>query len=83
MYLQPPGVSLYGAKRGNHGNYVVSVDSKTATFSGQASPDVFNQTLFSTKLPPASHTISLTNPTAGAFVDLDYAVIEVGDGNAK
>jgi hypothetical protein len=78
------GASLYGAKRGNHGPYIVDLDGTPTTLDGHASSDLFNQTLFSSSgLTSGTHNINLTNSVAGSYTDLDWAVLEVGDGNLK
>jgi hypothetical protein len=67
----------------------VTVDNENTTKLGRppAAPDLFNQTLFGTSLAPGLHNIALTNtpapttPNTSWFVDLDWAVIEAGDGD--
>jgi len=49
-------VGIYGAKRGNHGPYQVQVDNQQYPVgNGVATPDAFNQTLFSTNLQKGLH----------------------------
>ncbi|EIN11123.1 hypothetical protein PUNSTDRAFT_133172 [Punctularia strigosozonata HHB-11173 SS5] len=83
------GVWLYGAQRPNHNVYTVALDGVNSTANGHTdeNPGVFNFTLFSS---PASgltlghHQVSLINtPTSNGYVDIDWAVIEVGDGSTN
>ena len=68
-------VGIYGAKRGNHGPYQVQVDNhQYPVGNGVATPDAFNQTLFSTNLQKGLHTVTLTN-AANAYVDVDYVCL--------
>jgi hypothetical protein len=47
-------------------------------------PGDFNFTLFDgSNLALQERTIQLGNPVAGKFLDLDFAVLEVGDGVAE
>jgi hypothetical protein len=59
-------------------------DGHPFTANGGGHGDMFNQTLFQLGgLPFGAHTVKLANtPTAGGYVDLDWAVVEVGDGRA-
>jgi hypothetical protein len=64
--------------------YKATLDVSAYSFNGQSSTDDFNHTLFGMgNLSPGPHTISLENTPsrAGLFVDLDWAVIEAGDGD--
>ncbi|KAF8315860.1 hypothetical protein DL93DRAFT_2078580 [Clavulina sp. PMI_390] len=69
------GVWLYGARRGNHGPYSVTLDGTNTTGQGEASPDVFNSLLFgASSLSRSSHTVVLRNEGSGSnnWLDLDY-----------
>ncbi|KIK67485.1 hypothetical protein GYMLUDRAFT_1020713 [Collybiopsis luxurians FD-317 M1] len=70
------GIELFGAKRGNHGLYQVTIDgTQFAAASGQASdPGIFQTSLFSkTDLTQGLHTVVLENQgSSGQFVDLDF-----------
>ncbi|KLO14588.1 hypothetical protein SCHPADRAFT_303802 [Schizopora paradoxa] len=70
------GIWLFGAKRGNHGNYSVTLDGNTNTFSGTSDTDVLQTPLFgASNLSHGLHNIVLTNvPLSSShdFTDLDY-----------
>lgn len=68
------GVQIFGAKRGNHGEYQIKVDdSLFPPVSGKATdPGLFQQPLFSTTgLNQGLHLVTLTNQE-NAFVDIDF-----------
>ena len=67
------GVSLVGAKRGNHGLYSVNIDGTQSTSAnGSATTALFNQTLFEiNSLQMGAHNLVLTNQQA-EFLDIDY-----------
>ncbi|KAF7428041.1 hypothetical protein PC9H_007260 [Pleurotus ostreatus] len=69
-------VEIFGAKRGNHGDYQITIDNVTSTSSGRADPSVFKTSLFSiSNLAQGIHTVTLTNkPTDNNhnFVDIDF-----------
>lgn len=74
-------VGIYGAKRGNHGPYQVQVDNQQYPIgNGVATPDAFNQTLFSTNLQNGLHTVTLTN-NANTYLDVDYVSWQTSVGN--
>jgi hypothetical protein len=79
------GIYLYGAKRFNHGAYTVTIGQNPAsTFSGAASPDVFEQLLYGNgSLSYGQHTVTLANAGARGYVDLDYVVITTEDNDAR
>jgi hypothetical protein len=81
------GFQLIGAKRRNHGRYQVTLDGTLAgSFSGTTpdDPGDFNFTLYAARgLQMKQHTVILANADPGKFLDLDYAMIELGDGNPK
>jgi hypothetical protein len=62
----------------------VDVDGQPAgTGNGSSSPDIFNQLMFGMNLPYGEHSVSLVNLGSGLspWLDLDYAILETGDGN--
>ncbi|KAG2361343.1 hypothetical protein BDR07DRAFT_1287489 [Suillus spraguei] len=72
--------SIYGAKRGNHGSYTVTVDGYDyvgyTAYSGQSNISLFQQVLFNRSgLTQELHTISLTNTgvtgSGNPYVDID------------
>ncbi|KAG2032465.1 hypothetical protein BDR03DRAFT_873930 [Suillus americanus] len=65
---------IYGAKRGNHGTYTVTVDGANfAGNSGQSNANLFQQVLFNQSgLTQGLHTVSITNTATGnLYVDID------------
>jgi hypothetical protein len=61
------------------GGHCITASGYTQSDSGD-----FNQSLFSvTGLPFATHEVVLTNTpgSQGGYMDLDWALLEVGDGN--
>ncbi|KAJ6609889.1 hypothetical protein B0H10DRAFT_2062966 [Mycena sp. CBHHK59/15] len=68
------GITIFGAKRGNHGFYQVSVDGNVfPPATGKASdPGQFQVPLFSnTNLPQGLHTVTITNQGT-TFLDIDF-----------
>ncbi|KAF7970706.1 hypothetical protein HWV62_23250 [Athelia sp. TMB] len=72
-------VYLYGAKRGNHGLYNVTLDGMTTTSNGEyPDPGLFQTPLFSAaNLKNTLHTVTLTNAGTNTnraldFLDLDF-----------
>jgi hypothetical protein len=67
------------------GQYTVTVDGgHSFTGNGGGKGDVFNTSLFGLSgLAAGTHTVKLTNDagTAGTYVDLDWAVVTLGDGH--
>jgi hypothetical protein len=78
-------VQLFGATKSDHGKYSVSLDGVPAgSFDGRRTTDMFQQPLYSAlTLPMGLHTVILTSEEQGPSLDLDYALIEIGDGNAE
>ncbi|KAH6912743.1 hypothetical protein BKA70DRAFT_774016 [Coprinopsis sp. MPI-PUGE-AT-0042] len=72
-------VGIYGAKRGNHGRYQVTIDGTAFPTESAAGPDSVNQTLFSTGLDKGEHTVRLSNLEA-KFRDIDYVAWEQSVG---
>jgi hypothetical protein len=66
--------------------YTVTLDGSPHAANGHQPVDEFNQTLFGMGgLTPNLHTVSLANTPSSSgtfYVDLDWAVIEAGDGDA-
>ncbi|TFK21937.1 hypothetical protein FA15DRAFT_715211 [Coprinopsis marcescibilis] len=75
------GFGIYGAKRGNHGLFQVTVDgTEFPPESGLPSgPDQFNATLFSLSLPRGFHTVQLRN-SENTYRDIDYVSWEANIG---
>lgn len=74
------GVQIFGAKRGNHGNYQIKVDDTLfPPVSGKApDPGLYQQPLFSTTgLNQGLHLVTLTNQE-NAFVDIDFVCLQDG-----
>ena len=70
------GVWFYGAKRGNHGPYNVTLDGKVFTDDGFYDGQVFQQALFSAVGLDSTkpHTVSITNSftdTGKPYLDID------------
>ena len=67
----------------------MSVDGKNTTGNGHTGDPAgaFNVSLFGdNSMSAGTHTVSLVNTpstSTGKYVDLDWAVITVGDGNTK
>jgi len=69
-------VWIYGAKRGNHGPYNVTLDGKVFTDDGFYDGQVFQQLLFSAVELDGTkpHTVSITNSFTDAekpYLDID------------
>ncbi|KAK7042135.1 hypothetical protein R3P38DRAFT_3178720 [Favolaschia claudopus] len=68
-------VWIFGAKRGNHGLYSVTIDKTTTQHDGFSGTDVFADLFDSGSLSQGSHTIVITNQqndTKKPFLDVDY-----------
>ncbi|KAF9038277.1 hypothetical protein BDZ89DRAFT_945829 [Hymenopellis radicata] len=72
-------VRIYGAKRGNHGDYQVTVDGKDyPPMSGTANESTFESTevLFTATLDPGLHNVSVVNLGSAdpklQFFDIDF-----------
>jgi hypothetical protein len=78
-------VQLFGATKSDHGKYSVSLDGASPSpFDGKRDTDMFQQPLYSAlTLPMGLHTVVLTSEEQGPSLDLDYALIGIGDGNAE
>jgi hypothetical protein len=81
------GIQLFGAKRGNHGNFSVVLDNMPAkTFDGNVPKGLgeFQVPLYTAHdLPMGEHMVVLRNDENGKFLDLDLAQIQIGDGIMK
>ncbi|KAH9484978.1 hypothetical protein JR316_0001882 [Psilocybe cubensis] len=66
-------ISVYGAKRGNHGQYNVTVDNfEPTTGSGASDTETFQQLLYSSgNLRSDYHNLTLLN-VDGRFLDVDF-----------
>lgn len=66
---------VYGAKRGNHGPYNVTLDGKVFTDDGFYDGQAFQQLLFSAVELDATkpHTVSITN----SFTDSDRPFLDI------
>jgi len=74
FYFYGIGVQLYGAKRSNHGQYQISIDSKVYNPVNGSAPDPgnFQASLFNTvALENGYHTVRLTNLESN-YLDLDF-----------
>jgi hypothetical protein len=77
-------VSIFGARRDNHGNYSVLLDGmRKMTGNGFGGKD-FNQSLFSVAdLPYGKHDVVITNDESKLYLDLDYVIVTAGDVNIQ
>lgn len=89
MTFNGTGVYLFGAKRDNHDVYGVILDGQGTMNNGFAPlpndvPD-FQQLLFGRGgLDPGEHTVELadlSDITNAPWLDLDFGIITLGDGN--
>ncbi|KAK2461099.1 hypothetical protein APHAL10511_006878 [Amanita phalloides] len=81
-------VTLYGAQRGNHGRYQVTVDHTTYDpQSGYAAdPGKFQVTLFESHgLQQGNHTVKISDIDGGQWLDIDFVTwtSTFGDPNAQ
>jgi hypothetical protein len=69
----------------SQGTFEVSIDGGTATAKNGASPDDYQVQMFGVwDLPAGAHNLTLTNVSPGpnaTYVDLDWVVIQTGDGS--
>ncbi|KAF7345076.1 hypothetical protein MVEN_01671100 [Mycena venus] len=68
-------VYVFGARRGNHGPYSITLDGTQTLFQGFASPDVFSTLFVSDVLPQGQHTVTVTNELNDPnkpFLDIDF-----------
>ncbi|KAH9484966.1 hypothetical protein JR316_0001870 [Psilocybe cubensis] len=74
-------VTVIGAKRGNHGDYQVTMDgSNSPQFSGKDSNNQFNATLFSSSNEKLGHhNLTITN-LEDSFFDVDYVFFDTSVG---
>jgi hypothetical protein len=78
------GIELFGAKRHNHGMYKVIFNGTSFPAVNGSSAPVYGSSLYAVAgLPLGQHTVTLANAEADKFVDLDYAQIEIGDGDSR
>ncbi|KAI0091114.1 hypothetical protein BDY19DRAFT_886314 [Irpex rosettiformis] len=79
-------VYLYGAFRGNHDQYSVTLDGTTTVKNGYSNGEKFQQLMFSaTNLNNVQHQLVLKNTyttTGPSWVDVDYILVTSGDGDA-
>ncbi|KAJ3535940.1 hypothetical protein NMY22_g6258 [Coprinellus aureogranulatus] len=76
-------VSIFGSKRIGHGAYQVSLDGvMSAMQSGDATPDVFNSTLYTGSASKGLHNVTLIN-RENRFLDVDMVswTASVGEDN--
>jgi hypothetical protein len=66
-------VTIYGAKRTNHGTYTANVDGNgIETFNGSVPTNIFQTPLYSqVNLANGAHTVTITD-TASAYLDIDF-----------
>ncbi|PPQ90562.1 hypothetical protein CVT25_015876 [Psilocybe cyanescens] len=73
-------VAVYGAKRGNHGAYSATIDDGSPIqFDGKATPDLFNQVMFSSDFDLGQHNLTVFNDDT-TFFDVDYIMIKSNIG---
>jgi len=73
-------VSMFGARRSNHGPYQVQVDNNPSSpFNGQSSTSEFNQVMFTSGVPLGLHNMTVTN-TGNTFFDIDYITFQTSVG---
>uniref|UniRef100_A0A8H7Y8L4 Transmembrane protein n=1 Tax=Psilocybe cubensis TaxID=181762 RepID=A0A8H7Y8L4_PSICU len=81
-------MSVVGAKRSNHGPYHGASDGvNSGPLHGQANPEQFNVSLFSSTAPGAKlghHTVTITNDN-NTYFDIDYVYFQssVGTDNEQ
>ncbi|KDR74995.1 hypothetical protein GALMADRAFT_122490 [Galerina marginata CBS 339.88] len=74
-------VWVFGAKRGNHGNYIVQINEDPyLQFNGQSAPDEFNQMLFNSTVDLGTHNLTISNDEESKFLDIDYVAFESNIG---
>ncbi|TFK20942.1 hypothetical protein FA15DRAFT_696663 [Coprinopsis marcescibilis] len=75
-------VGIYGARRGNHGRYEVTLDGELVTTGeGNASPDAFRAELWKPdqRLEMGRHEVTIRNRPTSAdrqWLDVDYLVVK-------
>ncbi|KAJ7875322.1 hypothetical protein B0H14DRAFT_3130764 [Mycena olivaceomarginata] len=68
-------VYVFGAKRGNHGPYSVTLDGTQTLFDGFSATAIFGTLFVSDVLKQGKHTVTVTNQltdTTKPFLDLDF-----------
>lgn len=79
----PGEVTLYGAKRNNHGDYRVTLDGKETTANGYSASALFQEQLFRDSVSGGDHVLVVKDAgtTARPYLDIDKIEIttEVGD----
>ncbi|PBL02052.1 hypothetical protein ARMGADRAFT_1158652 [Armillaria gallica] len=78
------GITIYGAKRSNHGTYSATLDGVTNRFDGHSQSSIYNQPLFiAPSLQNGPHTLILTNTQTDSdrnYLDVDYITWNVSVG---
>jgi len=64
-------ITLFGAKRGNHGLYQGQLDGGSAFTGNGSGPDAFKQALYAANSTLGSHSMKITNG-GNTFFDVDY-----------
>jgi hypothetical protein len=78
------GVYLYGAKRGNHGSYSVSIDDRVTPGLNGDGGDQYQTLLYGkSDLPYGLHRVVVTNTAAPLWLDIDFVTITAGDGRSE
>ncbi|KDR74999.1 hypothetical protein GALMADRAFT_1332029 [Galerina marginata CBS 339.88] len=73
-------VTIFGARRDNHGGYQVQIDSNPSSpFSGQSNTAEFNQVMFTSSVPLGVHNVTVTNGD-NKFFDIDYLTFQTNVG---
>ncbi|KAK0455441.1 uncharacterized protein EV420DRAFT_1272379 [Desarmillaria tabescens] len=82
FWFNGTGVSIYGAKRSNHGSYQVTLDGTSfPAESGYDSTGIFQTLLFSSiTLDQGSHELILTNQGVEEYLDIDFITWQTSIG---
>ncbi|KAF9568210.1 hypothetical protein CPC08DRAFT_655083 [Agrocybe pediades] len=72
-------VTVFGAHRGNHGTYQVTLDNGPAFTGNGSGSDAFMQNLYTGNGPLGPHTVSIMNQE-NTFFDVDYITFQTSVG---
>jgi hypothetical protein len=71
-------VAIFGARRPNHGNFIVKLDEEITTNSGHSTNHEIHSVLFNRSgLPDGPHTVEISNRGKDEFLDIDFVRISV------